>query len=406
MAAYEFIAINGQGKKERGTLEADSNRQIRQQLREQGWLPVSVKAVSEQKVTKTSAKQLFQRSLSTTDLALITRQLATLVQAALPTEEALEAVAAQQEKTRIKNILLAIRSRVLEGYTLAQSLESYSRLFPPMYRATVAAGEHSGYLDKVLNQLADHTETRMQSVRKIQQALLYPLILMVTAIAIISFLLGYVVPDIIKVFVGTGQPLPWITSFLISSSERLQSDWPIIAVLFLALTVTGHQALKRPTIRFAFHKMILRLPLIGKLARSANTSQFASTLSILTRSGVPLVEAISIASQVINNVVIKKATEQIARDVSEGMSLNKAMRQTGYFPPMMIHMVASGEATGELDQMLERTAHSQQQELESKISLMLGLFEPMMLVVMGGMVMLIVLAILLPILNMNQLLAV
>ena len=406
MAAYEFIAINEHGKKERGTLEADSNRQIRQQLREQGWLPVSVKPVSEQKEAKTSSTQIFQRSISTTDLALITRQLATLVQAALPTEEALQAVAAQQEKTRIKNVLLAIRSRVLEGYTLAQSLESYSKLFPPMYRATVAAGEHSGYLDKVLNQLADHTEARMQSARKIQQALLYPLILMVTAIAIISFLLGYVVPDIIKVFVDTGQPLPGITLFLMNSSERLQSDWPIIAISLVVLTLTAYQALKHPAVRFVFHKTVLYLPLIGKLALSANTTQFASTLSILTRSGVPLVEAISIASQVINNVVIKKATEQIARDVSEGMSLNKAMKQAGCFPPMMMHMVASGEATGELDQMLERTAHSQQQELESKIALMLGLFEPMMLVVMGGMVMLIVLAILLPILNMNQLLAV
>ena len=269
----------------------------------------------------------------------------------------------------------------------------------------VAAGEHSGYLNRILNQLADHTEVRMQSARQVQQALLYPVILMVTALAIISFLLGYVVPDIINVFVDTGQSLPWITQLLISASERIQSDWPILLTGLLMLSVVAQQALKHSIIRTLFDRLTLHLPLIGKLARSANTSRFASTLSILTRSGAPLVEALTIASQVINNVVIKTAVEQIAKDVSEGMSLNKAMSQTKYFPPMTIHIVASGEASGELDQMLERTAHSQQQELESKIALMLGLFEPLMLVIMGGMVMLIVLAILLPILNMNQLLA-
>ncbi|KEQ18072.1 type II secretion system inner membrane protein GspF [Endozoicomonas numazuensis] len=404
MAAYEFIAITPQGKREKGTLEADSSRLIRQQLRDKDWLPLSVQAVAEQKKSTESAQPLFQRGLSATELATLTRQLATLIQAAMPVEESLYAVAAQQEKRRIKNTLLAIRSRVLEGYTLAQSLEAFPGIFPPMYRATVAAGESSGYLDRVLNQLADYTEARMQSIRKIQQALLYPLILVVTAIAIISFLLGYVVPDVIKVFVDSGQTLPWITRALIHTSESFQSYWPFLLGITLLLFLAGKSALKNKKLHLLWHRTLLKLPMIGKFSRTANTARFASTLSILSRSGVSLVEALTISAQVINNLAMKQAVEQLASHVSEGTSLNKAMMEIGLFPPLMVHMVASGESTGELDQMLEHIAHSQSQELENKTAILLGLFEPLMLVVMGGIVMLIVLAILLPILNMNQLL--
>ena len=405
MAAYEYLALDQEGKQHQGTMEADSSRHVRQILRDRQWTPLSVDTVDEhKKKSQSSFPTLFIRGVSAVELATLTRQLATLIQAAMPVEEALQAVASQQEKRRLKNILLAIRSKVLEGYTLAQSLEAFPQLFPQMYRATVAAGEHAGYLDKVLNRLADYTEARMQSIQKIQQALLYPIILMVVALGIVSFLLGYVVPDVVKVFTDTGQALPTITVALIATSEGFQAYWPLLLLVIVSAIFIAHQALKKPSIRLSWDRLILRLPILGRFSRSFSASRFASTLSILTRSGVSLVEALMIAAQVVENRAIRGAVIESAQKVSEGASLNKALSGTGYFPPLMLHMISSGESTGELDEMLERTASNQQLELNGRISMLLGLFEPLMLVVMGGVVMVIVLAILLPILNMNQLL--
>ncbi len=403
MAAFEYVALDPQGKQHKGTLEADSSRLIRQQLRDKSWTPLSVFPVKEQKAASISWS-LFKRGISAVELATITRQLATLIQAAMPVEEALRGVAAQQEKRRIKNMLIAIRSRVMEGFTLAQSLEAFPQAFPSMFRATVAAGEHAGYLDKVLNRLADYTESRMQSAQKVKQALLYPVILIVAALGIVCFLLGYVVPDVVKVFADTGQELPLITTLLISASEGFQRWWPVIFSLVLIGAAGVKYALRRPAIRLLWHEYILKLPVLGRFSRTMNTARFASTLSILTRSGVSLVEALMIAGQVLSNEAIRAAVVKVAKRVSEGTSLNHSLTETGYFPPLMLHMIASGEATGELDQMLEKTAQNQQQELDGRIAITLGLFEPLMLVVMGGVVMVIVLAILLPILNMNQLL--
>ncbi len=405
MAAFEYIALDKTGRQEKGTLEADSGRQIRQVLRDKGLTPLSVNQINEQKPgSGEGGFSLFRSGISAVELATVTRQLATLIQAAMPIEEALNGVAAQQEKRRLKNMLLAVRSRIMEGYTLAQSLEGFPHIFPQMYRATVAAGEHAGFLDKVLNRLADYTEAKMRSGQKIQQALLYPVILMMASLGIVSFLLGYVVPDVVKVFVDTGQELPIITQLLIATSEGFQAYWPIIFGLIGIGIIAAKQALKRKSVRLSWHKILLKLPLIGRFSRTASAARFASTLSILTRSGVSLVEALMIAAQVVDNDAIRMAVRDAARRVSEGSSLYRALTETGYFPPLMLHMIASGESTGELDEMLDRTAHNQQMELDGRITLMLGLFEPLMLVVMGGVVMVIVLAILLPILNMNQLL--
>ena len=406
MAAFEYIALDEQGKQHKGTLEADSGRQVRQILRGKDWTPLSVNQVSEQRRGDSDRDfALFRRGVSAIELATITRQLATLIQAAMPIEEAIYGVAAQQEKRRLKNILLAVRSRVLEGYTLAQSLEAYPEIFPQMYRATVSAGEHAGYLDRVLNRLADYTEARMRSGQKIQQALLYPIILMMASLGIVSFLLGYVVPDVVKVFVDTGQELPLITRLLIGTSEGFQAYWSFILGFIILLVTVFKQFLKRPSVRLSLHKFLLKAPFIGRFVRTASAARFASTLSILTRSGVSLVEALIIAAQVIENKAIRRAVQDAAQRVSEGTSLNKSLAETGYFPPLMLHMIASGESTGELDEMLDRTAQNQQMELDGRIALLLGLFEPLMLVIMGGVVMVIVLAILLPILNMNQLLS-
>ena len=402
MAAFEYLALDNQGRQQKGLLEADSPRQARQQLRERNWSPLEIKQAKARE-EKSRSGLSFGQGLSARDLALVTRQLATLVQAALPIEEALRAAAAQSTTPRIKSMLLAVRARVMEGHSLAASLREYPSAFPDLYRATVAAGEHAGHLALVLEQLADYTEQRQQSRQKIQLALLYPVILMVASLTIVGFLLGYVVPDVVKVFVNTGQELPALTRGLIAASD-LVKHWGWLFLLLGGAGVFGlRQALRDETLRRRWHALILRIPLVGRLARATNTARFASTLAILTRSGVPLVEALSIAAAVIANLRIRDKVIEAAQKVREGSSLTRALDATEEFPPMMLHMIASGEKSGELDQMLARTARNQENDLAAQIALLVGLFEPFMLVFMGAVVLVIVLAILLPILSLNQL---
>ena len=402
MAAFEYLALDNQGRQQKGLLEADSPRQARQQLRERNWSPLEIKQAKARE-EKSRSGLSFGQGLSARDLALVTRQLATLVQAALPIEEALRAAAAQSTTPRIKSMLLAVRARVMEGHSLAASLKEYPSAFPDLYRATVAAGEHAGHLALVLEQLADYTEQRQQSRQKIQLALLYPVILMVASLTIVGFLLGYVVPDVVKVFVNTGQELPALTRGLIAASD-LVKHWGWLFLLLGGAGVFGlRQALRDENLRRRWHTLILRIPLAGRLARATNTARFASTLAILTRSGVPLVEALSIAAAVIANLRIRDKVIEAAQKVREGSSLTRALDATEEFPPMMLHMIASGEKSGELDQMLARTARNQENDLAAQIALLVGLFEPFMLVFMGAVVLVIVLAILLPILSLNQL---
>ncbi len=402
MAAFEYVALDPRGRQQKGLIEADSPRQARQLLRDKQWSPLEVKQARARESSGTGGFS-FGRGLSARDLALVTRQLATLVQAALPIEEALRAAAAQSGSRKIKSMLLAVRGRVMEGHSLAASLREYPSAFPELYRATVAAGEHAGHLGLVLDQLADYTDQRQQSRQKIQLALLYPVILLVASLAIVVLLLGYVVPDVVKVFVNTGQELPALTTGLIAVSEVAQRWGWLIMLGIVALAIGMRQALRDPSIKLRWHSFILRLPLVGRLVRATNTARFASTLAILTRSGVPLVDALGIAAAVIGNLRIRERVVEAAQRVREGGSLTRALEATGEFPPMMLHMIAAGEKSGELDQMLARTARNQENDLAAQISLLVGLFEPFMLVFMGAVVLVIVLAILLPILSLNQL---
>ncbi|WP_312537804.1 GspF family T2SS innner membrane protein variant XcpS [Stutzerimonas nitrititolerans] len=402
MAAFEYVALDPRGRQQKGLIEADSPRQARQLLRDKQWSPLEVKQARARESAGTGGFS-FGRGLSARDLALVTRQLATLVQAALPIEEALRAAAAQSGSQKIKSMLLAVRGRVMEGHSLAASLREYPSAFPELYRATVAAGEHAGHLGLVLDQLADYTDQRQQSRQKIQLALLYPVILLVASLAIVVLLLGYVVPDVVKVFVNTGQELPALTTGLIAVSEVVQRWGWLIMLGIVALAIGMRQALRDPNIKLRWHSFILRLPLVGRLVRATNTARFASTLAILTRSGVPLVDALGIAAAVIGNLRIRERVVEAAQRVREGGSLTRALEATGEFPPMMLHMIAAGEKSGELDQMLARTARNQENDLAAQISLLVGLFEPFMLVFMGAVVLVIVLAILLPILSLNQL---
>lgn len=401
MAAFDYIAIDSAGKQKKGVLEADSPRQVRQQLRDKQLMPVSVE-VSESKGNDKSGSSIFKRSISTADLSMLTRQLATLISAGLPIDESLKATAEQTDKKRIKAMILEIRSRVLEGHSLAAALNTFDYAFPTIYRATVAAGEHAGHLDTVLNRLADHMEVSQTNQQKIKLAALYPIILSLVAVTIVVGLLTYVVPDIVDVFVKNGQELPPLTQAMITASDFLQNSGWILLVMIAALAIIWHKLLKNEEIKRKYHLFILNTPFFGKMIKGFNTSRFISTLAILNSSGVPLVEAMKISSQVIENLVIRDRLSIAAQQVMEGGNLHQALHETKIFKPMMLHMIASGETSGELDSMLERAAKNQENDLQATVSTLVGMFEPIMLLVMGGVVVLIVIAIMLPIVNMNK----
>lgn len=402
MAAYQYLALDSKGRQHKGMLEADSPRQARQLLRERNCVPLEI-VQAKAPEPKSALGLSFGQGLSARDLAMLTRQMATLVQAALPIEEALGAAAAQSGTLKIKSMLLAVRGRVLQGHSLAASLKEYPSAFPELYRATVAAGEHAGHLGLVLEQLADYTEQRQQSRQKIQLALLYPVILMITSLLIVGFLLGYVVPDVVKVFLNTGQQLPALTRGLIATSDVVKHWGWLIVVVCIGISLGMRMALRDEALLQRWHSVILVIPLVGRLARATNTARFASTLAILSKSGVPLVEALAIAAAVIENLRIRSKVILASQKVREGSSLTRALESSQEFPPMMLYMIASGEKSGELDQMLARTARNQENDLAAQVALLVGLFEPFMLVLMGVVVLVIVLAILLPILSLNQL---
>ncbi|UCE89618.1 MAG: type II secretion system inner membrane protein GspF [Pseudomonadota bacterium] len=402
MGAFEYLAYDPKGKERKGVLEGDSPRQIRAQLREQGMLPLSVEAVSEREATRGPSVGM-RRGISAADLAIITRQLATLSRAGLPLDEATSTVARQTEKPRLKRLLLGVRAKVMEGHTLADGFKEFPHVFPDLYRSTVSAGEQSGHLDVVLERLADYTEQRQQLRSRIQLALFYPLILTTMAIVVVVGLLTYVVPEVVKVFEDTGQQLPLLTRILIAVSDFLRDNLLWLVLLIGAALGTFSYLVKQPGPRHQIHRLYLRMPLISRLVRGVNTARFARTLSILVASGVPLLEALRIAAEVMSNLPMRFAVEEAAHRVREGGSLSGALEQSGYFPPMATNLIASGEVSGNLEEMLERAAVNQERELETIISTLMGLMEPVLILTMGAVVLVIVLAILLPIFDLNQL---
>ncbi len=403
MGAFEYTALDARGKERKGVLEGDAPRQIRQQLRERGWVPISVVEVREAQERSAPRLWAFRQRVSASDLALITRQFATLVRSGLPVEEALRAVSQQCEKARLKNLLLAVRSRVMEGHPLAVALGDFPRVFSDLYRATIAAGEQSGHLDELLDKLADYTENRQLLRDKIVQALLYPILVVVVAVLVVVGLMTYVVPQIIQVFENMDQELPPLTQGLIAVSDFTRDNGPLVAALLVALFIGLRLLLRRPGPKRRFHRLLLALPGVRHLVRGLNTARFARTLSILSASGVPVLEALRISAEVVTNLPMRDAVEAAARQVREGSSLHRALERSGYFPPMTVHLIASGEASGKLELMLERAANNQERELESLIQTLLGLFGPLVILVMGGIVLVIILAMLLPIINLNQL---
>ena len=403
MAAYEYVALDKDGRKKKGVIEGDSSRHVRQLLREQSLLAVSVDEVAERESGQASGRFQVQRGVSAADLSLITRQLATLTKSGLPLDEATATVAKQTEKPRLQRLLLGIRARVLEGHSLADGMAQFPHVFNNLYRSTVAAGEQTGHLDIVLERLADYTEGRQQLQNRIRMALIYPVILTIMAAAIVSFLLAYVVPEVVKVFEDSGQTLPTITIVMIAASDILRDYWMLIVGVLVVISVSFSMLYKQQAGKEKIHEIFLKLPLVGRLTRGANTARFTRTLSILVASGVPLLEALKISGQVVENLPMRHAILDAGARVREGSNLAKSLDISGYFPPIVVNLIASGEVSGNLDEMLERSSVNQEQELETLIATLMGILEPLLIVIMAIVVLMIVLAILLPIFNLNQL---
>jgi len=402
VGAFEFVALDRAGKESKGLIEGDTPKHVRQLLRERHLYPVSVTEVAQREARRQSTFSV-RRGMTSAELALVTRQLASLSQSGLPLEEALLAVSQQNDQPRTKSILLGVRSKVMEGHTLADGLGDFPQAFPELYRATVAAGEQSGHLDVVLERLADYTESRQELRQRLTNAMIYPVALIVMALGIISFMLATVVPRIVNVFENTSAELPALTRGLIATSNFIRSYWLLLIIGIAAVGWGIWWLLQRDGPRRRYHRFLLRTPIFGRLTRGINTARFTRTFSILAGSGVPVLEAMKISAEVIENLPMRDAVNEAATRVREGGSISRSLDSSKLFPPMMIHLVSSGEAGGRLDEMLSRSATGQEREVDGLIAALLGILQPLLIVAMGGVVMIIVLAILLPIFEINNL---
>lgn len=405
MAAFHYTAINAAGSKQKGIIEADSAKHARQLLREKGLMPLDISTANE-KGTKTSSgflKVSRNQSATTKELALITRQIATLLSAGLPLEEVLSAVAEQTEKSATKGLMLSVRSKVLEGHALASALRDFPHAFSNLYCSTVAAGEKSGHLDIVLQRLADYTEQQYEMRQKVLHALIYPVIMLFVAIGIVGFLLEFVVPKMVAVYSNIGQQLPGMTQVLISISAGIQRfGLYVVLALIIFIILFRYQIKKSLPFREKMHGLALRLPVIGSAIKVVNTARFSRTFAILSSAGVSVLEAMTISSALITNLPIRNAVQEAVKRVREGANINLALKQTTYFPPMSIHLIASGESSGQLENMLERAANNQDNDIARLIETSLALFEPAIILLMGAIVLFIVLAVLLPIFQLDQ----
>lgn len=412
MTAFRYAAADPAGKEQSGVIEADSARIARQVLRGRGLVPLTVEPLVAGG-RKSGLQLSLGRGLSQTELAVLTRQLASLLGAQLPVADALTVMVEQSEKQQVRELMAAIRTDVLGGSSLSHALTRHPRQFPDIYRALIAAGEESGKLGSVLGSLADYVEERAKLQQKITLAFVYPVIVTLVALAVVIGLLTYVVPQVVQVFANTKQALPLLTRAMIAASDFARSyGWIVLALAAVAAFIV-HRLLQVEAIRLAWHKRLLRMPIVGVLSRSLNTARFASTLAILAGSGVPMLRALQAAGETVNNLAMRGRVLEATQRVREGFSLARALRaghdeekQPGrarLFPPVLIHLIASGEATGKLPEMLGRAADIHAREAERRALFFTSLLEPVLILAMGVVVMLIVLAVLLPIIEINQL---
>lgn len=399
MEAFQYQALDAAGRTVSGVVQADTARQARMQLRAQGLLPSKVGQVH----ARERARQVWARGISSGELSMVTRQMATLLASGLTMEQSLNALIEAATEPATREVLTGVKTEVTAGSSLAVALGAYDKSFPDFYRALVHGGEESGALPTVLQHLSDYLDARQALKQKTGLALLYPILVTIVALAIVIGLLVYVVPQVVQVFQQSRQSLPMLTRALIALSDFMRGAWPYLMIIVVGGFAAARMALRRDAVRRSWHALLLRMPWLGSLIRSVNTSRFASTLAILVAGGVPLLSALASAARVMTNMVLREAVERCIERVREGASLARALGETRAFPPLLIHLVASGEVSGKLEQMLNRAAHLETQALERRLAVFLTLLEPVMILVMGGVVLLIVLAILLPIIEINQL---
>ncbi len=401
MEAFEYTSIDSTGKQKKGIIQADNEKQARQLLRNQQLTPIEVAQVIEKQQSDLTPNKTQRLAIKKTELPIIIRQLATLVQAGLPLDDALKTLIEQSESKNTERILSTIHAKVMEGQSLASAMRIFPRAFDELVATSVEAGEQSGHLEAVLLQLADYLETRDEMGKQSASALIYPLILVLTSIAVVAGLMVYIVPKVVQVFASTQVQLPLMTRTLIAISDFLSSYGGYLLLLFLVLFIGFLALQKYPPFKLGWHRFLLNIPGFGRLIRVGQSARFTRTLGILTQSAVPIVSALSLSRQVVNNEVMKKACEQTATAVREGSGLAQAMKNTGEFPPLSIKLVHSGEQSGRLSQMLVRTAMVQEKDVENKLKTLISAMQPLAILFVGIMVLFIVLAMLLPIFQIN-----
>jgi len=409
MPAFDYIALDN-GKEKKGVIEADTPRHARQLLRDKSLLPIDINEVKKG-LEKSSSGSGLSREISfgrqrmrAMDLALFTRQIATLLRAGIPLDEALAAVAEQTERSSVKSIIMGVRSKVLEGFSLADAFSEFPKAFPDIYRSTVAAGEHAGQLDNVLERLADFTENRQALKQKVSNALIYPVILILACLGIIIVMMNYVVPKIVGIYQNGSFELPALTKAIIAISEfTTQYIWVILILIAVIFFGFRYLVSRSHAFRFSWHSFLLKIPIVKYLQRALNTARFTRTMSIMASSGVPILESLRLSGEVVTNLPMQEAIGDAAVKVREGASIGHSLAQSKLFPPMTMHLIKSGETSGELEEMLERAATNQERELEANISSSLAILQPLMILIMAGIVVTIVLAVLMPIFNLNDL---
>ncbi len=402
MPAFEYQALDGDGRTHKGVVQGDTPKSVRQGLRDRGLVPLNVVEVRERAAR--NVEDYFRRGIRPADLALLTRQWATLVRAGLPLDEALSALGDEAADKTSRRMLIAVRAKVMEGRTLAESLGEFPDSFPELYRAAVSAGEQSGKLDTVLERLAQFLEERQALGRKLLAALIYPALLTLVAFAVVLGLMTYVVPQVIGVFADMGGTLPWPTRVLMATSAAFEFAGPYLAAIAVAALIAFAIALRQAAVRRAWHALLMRVPLLGSMLRAQDSARFARTLSIATSASVPLLDALKLGAATLSLLPLREAIAQASSRVREGGSLARALGESGQFPPLLIRLVGIGEKSGELEPMLDHAAHIQENQMQTRLSALIAVLEPLLIVMMGGVVLFIVLAILLPIFGLNDLL--
>lgn len=400
MGAFRYRAYDANGAQTSGVLDADSVRSARQVLRDRGLFPVQVDDLAS---TRRGRGGLFRPRLRESDLCLATRQWATLLESGLTMEQALSALVEQAESESLREMIAGVRAEILAGHSLRSALDQFAGQIPIIYRASVAAGEKSGKLSTIMVQLADHLERRQSLRQKTLQAFLYPAIVVIVALLVVIGLMTYVIPAVVTVFQQGKQTLPWLTLAMMAISSLLREWGWMFAAALMGLSLGMRHALRNEPVRRRWHSWLLRFPVVGRYLQTLDSTRFASTLAILVGSGVPLLSALEAGREVMTMVPLRDGIGQAINRVREGMSLSRALKQTAQFPPLLVHMVASGEATGQLSSLLDRAARLQQTDLENRTAVLTTLLEPVLLLGMGMGVLLLVLAVMQPIIDMNQL---